>query len=153
MKCVGTASNRDGIGAKIRLKARIRGTDTWQLREISGGTGFGQTPLLGHFGFGDATTVDTLRIEWPSGAVQELHDVAIRRTITVVEPPQLQIRRTVDSMEICVIGDPAETYRVQSSENLSHWVERALLTNAVRTNVLHESSVAAHRFFRSQTVR
>ena len=35
----------------------------------------GQT-LIANFGLGDATIIDTLRMEWPSGIVQELYDVA-----------------------------------------------------------------------------
>jgi hypothetical protein len=36
-----------------------------------------------HFGLGDATKVDTLRIEWPSGTVQELKDVPANQILTV----------------------------------------------------------------------
>src|SRR5882724_803304 len=89
VRCVGTASNCDGIGAKVRLRATIRTADMWQLREISGGTGFGQTSLLAHFGLGDAVTADTVRIEWPSGAIQELHGESVNQTLTIVEPPKL----------------------------------------------------------------
>ena len=152
VKCVGTASNRDGIGAKIRLKARIRGNDTWQLREISGGTGFGQTPLLGHFGLGDAATVETLRIEWPAGAVQELHDVAVNRALTVTEPAELKVRRSAGSMEVTLVGAANETYLLESSENLSQWTEQVLLTNSFRTNTFMEpiSPGLPRRFFRAR---
>jgi len=45
--------------------------------------------LRAHFGLGDATSVDTLRIEWPSGIVQELTDVAPNQILTVTEPAGL----------------------------------------------------------------
>lgn len=68
-------SNRSGIGAKVRVTTRIGGNSIRQLRRISGGAR-NQSGLLAHFGLGDATNVATVRIEWPSGTVQELHDVA-----------------------------------------------------------------------------
>ena len=39
--------------------------------------------LIAHFGLGDATKVTTLRIEWPSGAVQEIPNVAANQILTV----------------------------------------------------------------------
>jgi hypothetical protein len=39
-----------------------------------------------HFGLGDATTVDVLRVEWPRGYVTELRDVAVDRTIRIQAP-------------------------------------------------------------------
>ena len=43
-----------------------------------------------HLGLGDATKVDTLRIEWPSGIVQELKDVAVDQVLQVVESQGLE---------------------------------------------------------------
>jgi len=57
------------------------------LREISGGGGLGsQNDLRAAFGLGDATNVDCVRIEWPSGIVQELFNLAPKQILTVVEP-------------------------------------------------------------------
>ena len=85
VKCVGTTSNRAGIGTKVRILATVGGKAMWQLREISGGIGFGQSPLLAHFGLGNAATAETIRIEWPSGVVQTLTNVQVNTTITVRE--------------------------------------------------------------------
>ena len=87
MKLVGTVSNRSAIGAKVRVNAFYRGASRWQVREISGGDSeSNQQSLNAEFGLADATTIDTLRVEWPSGAVQELHDVAPRQFLTITEP-------------------------------------------------------------------
>jgi hypothetical protein len=48
-----------------------------------------------HFGLGDAMKVDTLRIEWPSGIVQELKDVAVNQQLEVVECQGLSIEPLV----------------------------------------------------------
>jgi enediyne biosynthesis protein E4 len=85
VRCIGTASNRDSVGAKVRVKAFFRGAERWQLREISGGIGFGQTPYA-NFGLGDATNAQVLRIEWPSRLVQEFSDVPLKQFLNVTEP-------------------------------------------------------------------
>lgn len=86
VKLVGTISNRSAIGAKVRVKAFYRGARRWQVREISGGEGNGnQQSLNAEFGLGDATTIQTVRVEWPSGITQELHDVAPRQFLTITE--------------------------------------------------------------------
>jgi hypothetical protein len=85
VRCVGTVSNRDAVGAKVRVQATFRGAQRWQLREISGGIGFGQTPYA-NFGLADATNVQTVRIEWPSGLTEELSEVSVKQLLPVTEP-------------------------------------------------------------------
>jgi hypothetical protein len=90
VKLIGTISNRSGIGATVRVKATYRGAERWQMRTVSGGgEGEGNQPnaLESTFGMGDATIVNTVRVEWPSGKVQELHDVTPRQLLTITEPP------------------------------------------------------------------
>src|SRR5436190_7120332 len=85
--CEGRLSNRSAIGAKVRLKATINGRTMWQLREISGGGGLGsQNDLRAGFGLGDATNAEVVRIEWPSGIVQQLTNVAAGQFLSVAEP-------------------------------------------------------------------
>lgn len=68
VRLVGTTSNRSAIGAQVRLRARIRGEEVWQLREVSAHTGFrSQDPLRQHFGLGDAHRVEEIQVRWPSG--------------------------------------------------------------------------------------
>jgi hypothetical protein len=87
LKLEGRLSNRSAIGAKVRLKATIGGKPVWQLREISGGGGLGsQNDLRAGFGLGTATNVELIRVEWPSGIVQEFHDVAPRQFLAIIEP-------------------------------------------------------------------
>ncbi len=87
LKLEGRISNRAAIGAKVRIRATIQGREVWQLREISGGGSLGsQNDLRAAFGLGDAISANVVRIEWPSGMVQELHAVGARQFLTVVEP-------------------------------------------------------------------
>jgi hypothetical protein len=92
VKLVGTISNRSAIGAKVRVNAFFRGESRWQLREISGGDSQNnQQSLNAEFGLADATTIETVRVEWPSGIVQELHDVTPRQFLTIVETLPIEI--------------------------------------------------------------
>jgi hypothetical protein len=86
LKLLGTRSNRDAIGAKVRVRATIGGAVRWQLRQVGGDAGMGQNDPRVAFGLGDATNADRVRIEWPSGEVQELTDVAPNQFLAVTEP-------------------------------------------------------------------
>jgi len=70
LNLIGTNSNRSALGTKVRVKANIYGIDQWQMREVnaqSGGGAGGQNSLNVIFGLGDASQIDSLIIEWPSG--------------------------------------------------------------------------------------
>lgn len=88
IRCVGTVSNRSAIGAKVRVKANINGQPVRQLNEISSQTGGGygsQNSLNAEFGLGDATIIDSVTIEWPSGIVQYLEDIAVNQYLQINE--------------------------------------------------------------------
>jgi len=88
IKCIGMLSNTSAIGVKIRVKAIIYGKPVWQMNEISGQTGGrcgGQNSLNAEFGLGDATVIDTLIIEWPSGIIDIFTEIAINQFLTIVE--------------------------------------------------------------------
>lgn len=71
IKLTGTISNHTAIGTKIRLKTTISGNPVWQLREISAQSAYcSQNDMRAHFGLGNATTIDSIKVEWPSGIVQ-----------------------------------------------------------------------------------
>lgn len=87
VKCQGVLSNRSGIGAKISVVATIGGNTVRQKRSISGGaTSFVfQGEQSAHFGLGDAQTVDSLIIEWPSGIVQTIENISVDQDLTILE--------------------------------------------------------------------
>ncbi|HUE24758.1 MAG TPA: ASPIC/UnbV domain-containing protein, partial [Bryobacteraceae bacterium] len=72
-KLIGKKSNRDALGARLRLHAG----GISQIREIAaGGSYLSQSDLRANFGLGRATRADTLEIQWPSGLRQTFRDIA-----------------------------------------------------------------------------
>jgi len=78
----GTRSNRDGVGAVVRLSTGgLR-----QMRIRSAGSGFqGQSEGTLHFGIGTAGRVDLLRVEWPSGLVEQFTNLPADHLVEIVE--------------------------------------------------------------------
>jgi hypothetical protein len=85
VRLTGTQSNRSAIGARVRVHATISGVPRWQTREVLGQTGYNSQNLELHFGLGDASVADTVRIEWPAGDVRSFPDVGVDRLLRIVE--------------------------------------------------------------------
>jgi hypothetical protein len=82
LRLVGTSSNRDGIGATIRL---FHG-GTSQSRTVRSGSSYlSQSELPVTFGVGRRDRVDRVVIDWPSGRTEEFTAVASGRAYTCVE--------------------------------------------------------------------
>jgi hypothetical protein len=82
IKLVGTKSNRDGVGATVRLTA---GSDTQSKMLRSGSSYLSSSELILTFGLGAHTQADAIEIQWPSGQVDQLKSVAADQIITVKE--------------------------------------------------------------------
>lgn len=79
----GTTSNRFGVGATVRIET----ASGPQVRTLVLARGYLSTsePVL-HFGLGRDTVIKQLTVEWPSGQVQTLADVAVDQKLTITEP-------------------------------------------------------------------
>jgi hypothetical protein len=81
----GAKSNRDGIGARLKVVAG----GVAQYTQISFAAGYGSSSAgPAHFGLGSNKSVDLVEIRWPSGITQELRNVAADRVHKVQEPPK-----------------------------------------------------------------
>jgi hypothetical protein len=153
IRCVGSLSNRAAIGAKIRLQSQnALGVPTWQMREISGGSGYGsQNSLIAHFGLASATNAQTVRIEWPSGIVQTFTNVATKQLLTVTEPPLLQAGVTNGGFQLLLTGSIGVAYKIEASTNLEEWTLSRTVTNATRTTRFTDLAPANYpqRFYRA----
>ena len=82
LKLVGTKSNRDGIGAVVRLSSG--GAKQWQMLR-SGSSYLSQSELVLTFGLGGAAKAESVEIQWPSGQVDKIASLAADQTVTVEE--------------------------------------------------------------------
>ncbi len=86
---VGAASNRDAVGARVRLTLDDGGDVKTLTRWVEAGSGYAaQSPFPVHFGLGSATVVSA-EIRWPSGAVDHLDgaELGLNREVRVQEDP------------------------------------------------------------------
>src|ERR1043165_3109528 len=124
IQCEGRSSNRSAIGARLELTAEIAGAQVRQIREISGGSGYGsQNSLLVHFGLGSATIALSLRVRWPSGIVQELANIAANQRLYLREPSQFHLNARIDqsTFKAEFQGSPRSTYAIEFSEDFVTW--------------------------------
>ena len=89
IRLTGHKSNRDGIGAEIKLTT-LGGT---QLITVStAGSYLSANDRRAHFGLGSDAVAQTIEIRWPSGTVQTLKNVQGDRVLVVDEPAQKAAR-------------------------------------------------------------
>jgi enediyne biosynthesis protein E4 len=82
VKLVGRKSNRDGIGAVVRITS---GSDKHWLMMKSGSSYLSQSELVLTFGLGSRTRADTLEVQWPSGQADKLSNIVSGQTVTIEE--------------------------------------------------------------------
>jgi hypothetical protein len=86
VRVVGCESNRDGLGARIRVRATPG--SPFQFREVGAGTHYlGQSEPTAHFGLGTGSgPVAEVRVTWPKSGVQQVfRNVPRNTTLTVDE--------------------------------------------------------------------
>ncbi len=82
VKTIGTKSNRNGIGAKVKV---VSG-DLTQVDEVqSGGSYISQNDFKLHFGLEKRTRVDLIQVRWPSGAVDTVTNMPVNKVVTIKE--------------------------------------------------------------------
>jgi len=82
IKTVGVKSNRDGIGARVKL---VSG-DLVQIDEVrSGGSYISQNDMRLHFGLEQRTKVDQLEVRWPSGVIDRVTGLSANKIFTIKE--------------------------------------------------------------------
>ncbi len=83
VKLKGTKSNRDGIGAVIRV---VSGQQERQWQMVRSGSSYlSQSELVATFGLGSASKADSVEVQWPSGQIDKLADLNASQTVTVEE--------------------------------------------------------------------
>jgi hypothetical protein len=82
IKTIGVKSNRDGIGARVKVVAG----DLTQIDEVHSGDSYlSQSDLRLHFGVEKATKIDLVEMHWPSGAVDKVAGAGVNRILSIKE--------------------------------------------------------------------
>ena len=82
IKCLGTRSNRSGIGTRVKV---TNGAHS-QIDEVrSGSSYYSQSDFRLHFGLGDATTADSVELSWPSGVKETFRDLPAGHLFVIQE--------------------------------------------------------------------
>jgi len=82
IRALGTKSNRDGIGARIRVKTGKR----ILVDEVRSGSSYdSHSDMRVHFGLGASAKIDGVEVRWPSGIVERFVNLAVDRIHTVKE--------------------------------------------------------------------
>jgi len=86
LKLVGTQSNRDGIGAQVKVTS----PSTTQYGTVTTSSSYqASSDKRLHFGLGADSAITHLDIRWPSGVKQDLSDVKVDQILIVTEPTTL----------------------------------------------------------------
>lgn len=93
VKLIGTASNKDGIGSRLKLTL---GDGSVQYFETRSGSNLGGGDAIdAYFGLGDNTAISELEVRWPSGYVQTVSGISIDDFIQVTEPALVDLQVNV----------------------------------------------------------
>ncbi len=82
LRLTGVRSNRDAVGARVKVVAR--GAAQYD-RVRAGGNYLSGNDMRPHFGLGDAATADEVEVRWPSGIIDRLAHVKADRLLTIKE--------------------------------------------------------------------
>jgi hypothetical protein len=84
LELVGTASNRDAIGARVKLTTA---SGRVLYNHVTTSVGFmSSSDRRVHFGLGGESRLTSLEIRWPSGRLQTLENVDADRVLRLTEP-------------------------------------------------------------------
>jgi hypothetical protein len=82
VKTIGARSNRDGVGARVKVVAG----DLTQKDEVRSGDSYvSQSDLRLHFGLERRAKIDLIEVRWPSGVVDKITDARVNKIITIKE--------------------------------------------------------------------
>jgi enediyne biosynthesis protein E4 len=91
-KLIGTKSNRAAIGARVTVHAG----KLVQFNEVRGGASYlSQNDLRLHFGLGKESKLDSVEIQWPSGLIEKLQNLAPDNIYTLVEGKGIRDTKTL----------------------------------------------------------
>jgi len=82
IKCIGTKSNRSGIGTRVRV---VTGKHSQISEVMSGSSYISQNDLRLHFGLGQAKLADLIEVRWPLGGLETFKNVDVNQLLVLEE--------------------------------------------------------------------
>jgi hypothetical protein len=109
IQLIGTQANKAAIGTKIKVKAIINGNPVWQMREISAQNAYcSQNDIRAHFGLGDATQIDSIKVEWMPGTIETLTNISTNQFLTITQSVStVGLQEKISSDEIIIYPNPS----------------------------------------------
>jgi enediyne biosynthesis protein E4 len=90
LQLVGTKSNRDAVGARVKVKA----SGSWQTSSVRGGSSYlSSSDRRLYFGLGTATQADEVQILWPSGKKQSIKNLKADAFYKVIEGKAIETQK------------------------------------------------------------
>jgi hypothetical protein len=124
LKLVGTESNHSAVGAKIRLRSTINANETWQTRSIAAASGYcSQNSYSVHFGLGDATIVDEIEIQWPSGIIETFTNISTNGIYTAIEGDGVLGTSRIENKFIKIFPNPVKNTLTISTNELKQYTK------------------------------
>ena len=116
----GNSSNKGGIGARVEIVSPGIGK---QIRDVRSGEGFRyMSSLTTHFGLGADTSVSSITIYWPSGAVDVINNPSLNQIITISEGAPLGLESVI-AEDLILHPNPAKKFlNINTKYNLENLV-------------------------------
>ncbi len=122
----GTDSNTSAVGAEVFLTSTINGQEVTQTRHVAAASGYcSQNSYSVHFGLGNSTIIDEIRIEWPSGLSESYVDVSVNDIYSYLEGATFSVNET-NSIQPLIYPNPVKDLlhivgleSLETSQNLS----------------------------------
>jgi hypothetical protein len=131
-------SNRDGLGAKIKLTTPDGAVQYWETR--SGDSLGGGSDLAAYFGLNSNTLVSQVEITWPSGTVQTITGFAADQRTTIMETASAPANITVTSPNGRETWIKGTTHTVTWTDNISGNVNIRLLNGSTAAAIIANST-------------
>ena len=125
----GTASNRFGIGATVRLESPHTGGSQLRYLTLSRGFMSSSDPVV-HFGVGDASQIDRLTVRWPSGYEQSFEGLATDKLYTITEPADSGMSKAAEDHVTSTLFKPIKLPLIRHREEpFNDFARQPLLPN------------------------
>jgi hypothetical protein len=139
IKLTGTITNKAAIGTKVRIKATINGVPVWQMREVSAQSGYcSQNDLRVHFGLGNATSIDSIKLEWLSGTKETYVNVNANQFKGYVEGQSVGVKGMDGRKDISVSPNPTQGAFVISAEGWQFAKGDKIIVTSINGVIVYE---------------